>query len=50
MNLGEISETTELSGHTGVPTGGSELHPFDDDRRQIILLHGTFGKFNNRLV
>jgi len=50
MNPGEISETTEISGHFGVPTGGSKLHPFDDDRRQIILLRGTFRKFNNRLV
>jgi hypothetical protein len=38
------------SGHTGVLTGVSQLHPFDDNRSQIILLHGTFRKFNNRLV
>ncbi len=50
MNLDEMSDTLSSSNHTGVLTGVSQLHPFDDNRSQIILLHGAFRKFNNRLV
>jgi hypothetical protein len=47
MKLDEVPDTAGRDPHFGALSGDSHLHPFDHNRRQIILLFGSFREFND---